>query len=48
MYTVMVANPEIVGHTTMLVGVGKLCWHNFENNRYKLALENNASILGTN
>ena len=28
--------------------VGKLRWHKFENNRYAEALENNASILGTN
>ena len=30
------------------LGIGELCWHNFENNRYALTLESNASILGTN
>ena len=29
-----------------LVGLFRLCWHFFENNRYELAFENNASIFG--
>ena len=32
----------------MCVGVGKLCWHNFEHNRYVQAFENYASIIGIN
>jgi len=30
----------------VLVGICKLCWHNFEHYRDVLAFENNASILG--
>ena len=29
-------------------GVGKLCRHNFEHNRYMYAFENHASIIGIN
>ena len=28
------------------IGLSRLCWHFFENNRHELAFENNASILG--
>ena len=28
------------------IGLDKLCWHNFENNRYPEALENYAGIIG--
>ena len=28
------------------LGLDKLCWHNFENNRYPKALENYARIIG--
>ena len=31
-----------------LVGLSRLCWHFFKNNRHELAFENNASILGGN
>ena len=30
------------------LGLDKLCWHNFENNRFPKALENYAGIIGIN